>query len=59
MADSLAGLSRYRALRDMAGCGPLTAGFIALLNWACGVPAGTCVLGPVQFDYPVKEVRHG
>lgn len=30
--------SRYKILRRSLGCGPLTAGFIALMNWARGYP---------------------
>lgn len=32
-------MSRYQILRRSLGCDPLTAGVIALLNWAQGVPA--------------------
>ncbi len=44
-------MSRYRVLRELAGCGPVTAGFIALLNWAFGVPRGWIVFGGIEIEY--------
>lgn len=43
-------MSRYRALRHM-GCDPLTAGVIALMNWAMGRPANE-----IHFMHMVIEV---
>jgi len=44
-------MSRYQALRQLAECTPVTAGFVAVLNWACRVPAGLIVFGPVEMEY--------
>lgn len=43
-------MSRYQALRA-AGCDPLTAGFIALMNRLFGVPPGVIVFMNVVIDY--------
>ena len=32
-------MTRYQVLRKVLRCDPLTAGFIAFMNWAMGVPA--------------------
>lgn len=45
-------MTRYQALRRLCGCGPVTAGFIALLNWVFNVSDGVIVFGPVEVEYP-------
>lgn len=49
-------LTRYRVLRKL-GCGPVTAGLVAFINFVMGVPEGVvgimhCV---IEFD-PKEEV---
>lgn len=47
-------MSRYQALRHI-GCDPLTAAFIAMANWACGVPKGRIVCMSVEIDISDME----
>ena len=44
-------MTRYQALRRI-GCDPLAAGFIALMNWALGVPANEIrvMVATIEFD---------
>lgn len=44
-------MSRYRMLRDFCGCGPITAGFIASLNWFAGVPKGRAIFLNVEIEW--------
>lgn len=44
-------MTRYQALRRLAGCGPVTAGLIAGMNWMRGVPPGLIVFMAVQMEY--------
>ena len=44
-------MSRYRVLRELCGCGPFTAGFIASLNWLMGVPNGRAVFLNVEIEW--------
>lgn len=47
-------MSRYQVLRRIK-CDRLTAGVIALLNWACGVPDGTIVFLTAVMHYDLSE----
>jgi len=47
-------MTRYQALRRIE-CDPLTAGVIALLNWAREVPAGTIVFLTIVLHYDSSE----
>lgn len=44
-------MTRYQALRRHLGCGPLTAGFIALMNWARDVPSGHIVFLTLHIEF--------
>lgn len=44
-------MTRYRVLREMCGCGPITAGFISFMNWAMGVPKGRAVFMSVEIEW--------
>lgn len=50
-------MSRYRALRSL-GCDPLSAGFIAALNRAFGVPSHLIVFMTVVIEIE-QENPHG
>ena len=47
-------MTRYRVLRDLCGCGPVTAGTIAALNWLMGVPKGRAVFMNVELEWTDK-----
>jgi hypothetical protein len=46
-------MSRYQALRRI-GCDPLTAGFIAAMNWAMGQPKGQIRFMHITMEYDTQ-----
>lgn len=48
-------MSRYQVLRQLCGCGPVTAGFIAFFNWLMGVQPGLIVFMTVWIEYDHRK----
>ena len=47
-------MTRYQVLRRI-GCGPLTAGCIAFLNWLWGAPAGRIGFMTLTIEYDPED----
>lgn len=48
-------MTRYQVLRHV-GCDPISAGFIAFLNWLRGVPPDIVRFGTVEIELPAAGV---
>lgn len=47
-------MTRYQVLRRLH-CDPITAGFIAAMNWLCGVPTNLIAFMSVRIEFDPKE----
>ncbi|WP_137917162.1 hypothetical protein [Hydrogenophaga sp. 2FB] len=51
-------ITRYQVLRHN-GCDPVSAGFVAFLNWLVGVREGEIRFMHITADYDTKEPNNG